>query len=89
MPTLHASTNVSRTMGLTLGSVDTVMAPQGSPIQLSMWSWVSIFLIPPLSAVLTSCIDYKAGIEWIQAQIQADATGLTDDTRFWVEIQAI
>ncbi|KFY27465.1 hypothetical protein V491_00893, partial [Pseudogymnoascus sp. VKM F-3775] len=34
-------------------------------------------------------VDYKAGIEWIQAQIQADATGLTDDTRFWVEIQAI
>ncbi|KAL5344196.1 hypothetical protein ACLOAV_010844 [Pseudogymnoascus australis] len=34
-------------------------------------------------------VDYKAGIEWIQAQIEANPTGLTDDTRFWVQIQAI
>ncbi|KAF9892604.1 hypothetical protein FE257_001006 [Aspergillus nanangensis] len=33
--------------------------------------------------------NYKSAIEWIQQQIDSSETYQTDDTRFWVDVQAI
>ncbi|RMJ28018.1 hypothetical protein PHISP_01133 [Aspergillus sp. HF37] len=32
---------------------------------------------------------YKSAVEWIQAQVESDNKYLSDDTRFWVDVQAI
>lgn len=38
---------------------------------------------------LTRRTDYIAAIEWIQQQIESDEKYQSDDTRFWVDVQAI
>lgn len=38
--------------------------------------------------ILTEAV-YKSAIQWIQQQIESDEVYQKDDTRFWVQVQAI
>lgn len=40
--------------------------------------------------LFADCVaDYKSAVEWIKQQIDSDKKYLSDDTRFWVDVQAI
>lgn len=77
-------------MGLTRGSGDSAMAQLAwQTHQLKLFK-VALFQVATRFDSLTYyATDYKAGVEWIQGQIEEDATGLTDDIRFWVAVTAI
>ncbi|KAJ5568981.1 hypothetical protein N7450_011467 [Penicillium hetheringtonii] len=52
----------------------------------------SILCLPDLlvtSQQLKQCTGYKDAVLWIQQQIESDEKYQSDDTRFWVKVQAI
>lgn len=89
-----------RITGTTSGSPDTVMDRAESRIPsrrisrvsfengVCLARWLAGVLVQPRDdADLT--LEYQSAVEWIQAQVESDNKYLSDDTRFWVDVQAI